>query len=75
MPNRSIDHNENCKSVDYHSYLPMFTNEFIHCICKEMDDGTLWLINPNIDKSIQINYCPFCGYKARKQLKRIPNNV
>lgn len=35
-------------------------------ICEEREDGTLWVSND--EYSSRVNYCPFCGYKAKKIL-------
>lgn len=38
--------------------------------CLEDENGYLWLYNLSIDCSdIIVNYCPFCGYKAAKQME------
>ena len=34
-------------------------------VCQEELDGTLWASNN--EYASQVNYCPFCGYKARVQ--------
>jgi len=34
--------------------------------CYEKLDGTLWI--SNIEYASQINYCPYCGYKAKKNI-------
>jgi hypothetical protein len=33
--------------------------------CEEYDNGSLWVTNDEYDS--QVNYCPFCGYKAKLQ--------
>lgn len=38
--------------------------------CEEADDRTLWVDNDEYDT--QVNFCPFCGYKAKKQLEKEP---
>ena len=37
--------------------------------CWEHDNGTLWVTNSEYES--QVNYCPFCGYKALSQIKFI----
>ncbi len=39
----------------------------------EADDGTLWAEND--EYGTQVNFCPFCGYKARTQLVLVPSRV
>ncbi len=34
--------------------------------CMEYKDGTLWV--DNLEYGTQVNYCPACGFKARKQV-------
>lgn len=36
-------------------------------VCFEQDDGSLWVGNG--EYSSRINFCPFCGYKARTQAR------
>ena len=35
-------------------------------VCEEHADGTLWIDNGEYSNAV--NYCPFCGYKATKQV-------
>lgn len=35
--------------------------------CDEQDDGTLWVSNGFYDS--QVNYCPYCGYRAKVKVK------
>lgn len=32
-------------------------------VCEEREDGTLWVANSEYES--QVNYCPWCGYRAR----------
>jgi hypothetical protein len=34
--------------------------------CEEMKNGELWFVGTD-NESYYVNYCPFCGFKARKQ--------
>jgi hypothetical protein len=34
--------------------------------CEEMEDGTLWISNS--EYASQVNYCPYCGFKAKAQM-------
>ena len=34
--------------------------------CEEMRNGELWFMGED-NESYYVNYCPFCGFKARKQ--------
>ncbi len=36
-------------------------------VCYENTDGKLWVDNNEYNN--QVNYCPFCGYKARIKIK------
>jgi len=38
--------------------------------CKEHDDGHLYVDNSEYGN--RVNYCPFCGFKAKKQMKMKP---
>lgn len=31
--------------------------------CEEMENGELWVTN--VEYCNQVNFCPFCGYKAK----------
>lgn len=35
--------------------------------CSEYDDGTLWVDNEEYGSPV--NFCPFCGYKAKVSIK------
>lgn len=35
--------------------------------CTEFDTGNLWV--GNSEYANRVNYCPFCGYKAIKQME------
>jgi hypothetical protein len=35
--------------------------------CSEDKDDKLWIDNG--EYSSQVNYCPYCGYKSKKQVK------
>lgn len=37
--------------------------------CYEDEDGLLWASNTEYES--QINYCPFCGYKAKIQINNV----
>jgi hypothetical protein len=37
--------------------------------CWEDDDGSLWVENG--EYASQVNYCPYCGYKAVKEAIKI----
>ena len=39
--------------------------QLITC-CKEDEDGDLWVFGD--DGRSQVNYCPYCGYRARSRL-------
>lgn len=34
--------------------------------CKEKENGQLWV--ENSEYATQVNFCPFCGYKAKVEL-------
>jgi hypothetical protein len=34
--------------------------------CEELEDGTLWVGNGEYDS--QVNFCPNCGYEAKKKV-------
>lgn len=36
-------------------------------VCIEGDDGEFWAYND--EYATQVNYCPFCGDKAQKQIE------
>lgn len=36
-------------------------------ICEESPEGELWVSNS--EYATQVNFCPFCGYEAKKQIK------
>jgi hypothetical protein len=35
--------------------------------CEERENGELWV--DNNEYASQVNYCPYCGYKAKKQVE------
>lgn len=35
--------------------------------CYERENGELWVTNE--EYASQVNFCPYCGYKAKKQVK------
>lgn len=38
--------------------------------CEEDDSGDLWICKNELERDrIPVNYCPFCGYKAIKQME------
>jgi len=39
--------------------------------CSEDTDGVLWVTN--YEYTTQVNYCPFCGYKAKVQVSKMEN--
>ena len=41
--------------------------------CYENEAGELWVSND--EYSSQVNFCPYCGFKARIQLHRVPNEI
>jgi len=41
--------------------------------CTEHDDGTLWIGNDEYEN--QINFCPFCGYKAKSSKAELKKEV
>lgn len=36
--------------------------------CEEREDGSLWVYNMEYNQ--RVNYCPWCGFKAIKQVEK-----
>lgn len=39
--------------------------------CMESEDGSLWASNG--EYASQVNFCPYCGFKAKAQLRQRPD--
>jgi hypothetical protein len=41
--------------------------------CGENEDGSLWVSND--EYASQVNFCPYCGFKAKVQLQKVPGQI
>jgi hypothetical protein len=51
----------------HHPYFPFDAHGHAVEYCLESIEGELWVDNG--EYSTRVNYCPFCGYKAKKQVE------
>ncbi len=58
MPVWAERESQEFRDVSFSAYGPAITE------CCELDDGELWVSND--EYATRVNFCPFCGYKAKK---------
>lgn len=67
-----IEHDDTfCESKFHNQKEGHFGGSIIYC-CKssaENENGELWAGNGILDS--QVNYCPYCGFRAKVQMKEI----